>query len=73
MIERAPDAGIPFTWVTADEAYGGNPALRKWLEEQAIPFVMAVACDARVARAAGRKRADELVVSRITLGGTIRG
>jgi SRSO17 transposase len=56
MIERARDAGIPFAWITADEAYGGNPALRKWLEEQAIPFVMAVACDARIATAAGRKR-----------------
>jgi SRSO17 transposase len=60
IIERARDAGIPFAWVTADEAYGGNPALRKWLEEQAIPFVMAVACDARIATAAGSKRADEL-------------
>jgi SRSO17 transposase len=34
MIERAAGAGIAFSWVAADEAYGGNPALRKWLEEQ---------------------------------------
>jgi SRSO17 transposase len=60
MIERTVKAGIPFSWVTADEAYGGNPALRKWLEEQGIPYVMAVARDARVATAAGRKRADDL-------------
>ena len=45
MIERARDAGIPFSWVTADEAYGGNPKLRTWLEEQGIPYVMAVSCD----------------------------
>jgi SRSO17 transposase len=60
MIERAHDAGIPFSWVTADEAYGGNPKLRAWLEEQAIPYVMAVSCDAVIPTAAGKKRADEL-------------
>ena len=54
MIERARDAGVPFSWVTADEAYGGNPALRKWLEEQGIPYVMAVACNAMIPTAAGR-------------------
>lgn len=60
MIGRAVAAGIPFSWVTADEAYGGNPKLRTWLEEQGIPYVMAVSCDARIATAAGSKRADEL-------------
>ena len=60
MIERAVTAGVPFSWVTADEAYGGNPKLRKWLEEQGIPYVMAVSCDAMIATAAGKKRADEL-------------
>jgi SRSO17 transposase len=60
MIERARDAGIPFSWVTADEAYGGNPKLRTWLEEQAIRYVMAVSCDAVTPAAAGKKRADEL-------------
>jgi SRSO17 transposase len=60
MIERARDAGIPFSWVTADEAYGSNPKLREWLEEQGIPYVMAVSCDAVIPAAAGKKRADEL-------------
>jgi hypothetical protein len=60
MIERTRDAGIPFSWVTADEAYGGNPGLRTWLEEQGIPYVMAVSCDAVISTAAGSKRADEL-------------
>jgi SRSO17 transposase len=60
MIERAVEAGIPFSWVTADEAYGGNPKLRTWLEEQGIPYVMAVACNAVIATAAGSKRADGL-------------
>jgi DDE superfamily endonuclease len=28
MLERALDAGVPAAWVTADEVYGGSPALR---------------------------------------------
>jgi SRSO17 transposase len=60
MIERVVRAGIPFSWVTADEAYGGNPKLRTWLEEQGIPYVMAVSCDAMIPAAAGSKRADAL-------------
>ena len=36
MIERAVAAGIPFGWVTADEAYGDNGPLRAFLEEQGL-------------------------------------
>jgi SRSO17 transposase len=60
MAERAVRAGIPFSWVTADEVYGGNPGLRAWLEEQQIPYVMAVKCSEVITVPAGRKRADEL-------------
>lgn len=60
MIERAVTAGVPFSWVAGDEVYGGNPKLRKWLEEQEIPHVMAVACSERIAVPAGPRRADEL-------------
>ena len=61
MIERAVAAGVPFAWFTADEAYGQNPGLRAWLEEQDIAYVMATRCDDEVAvRAAhhqpGRRR-----------------
>jgi SRSO17 transposase len=44
MLERALDAGVPATWVTADEVYGGSPALRAWLEERHRPYVLAVKC-----------------------------
>ena len=60
MIERAAAARVPFSWVVGDEVYGGNPQLRGWLEEQAIPYVMAVACSEIIPTAAGRIRADEL-------------
>jgi hypothetical protein len=46
--------------VTGDEAYGGNPELRKWLEQEQIPYVLAVACNAMIPTAAGAKRADAL-------------
>jgi SRSO17 transposase len=60
MIERAMKAGVPFGWVAGDEVYGGNPKLRQWLEEQEIPYVMAVACSEMIATAAGAMRAVEL-------------
>jgi SRSO17 transposase len=46
--------------VTADEAYGGNPALRCWLEERGVWHVLAVKCTEllAVAAAAGPVRAS---------------
>src|ERR1039457_6948902 len=60
MAERAVAAGVPFSWFTADEAYGQNPGLRGWLEEQRISYVMAVPCSKHCATAVGPLRADEL-------------
>jgi len=46
MLERAVAAGVPFRWVTGDSVYGsvygGDRRLRVWLEQHAIPHVMAV-------------------------------
>jgi SRSO17 transposase len=42
MLERALAAGVPFTWVTGDEVYGGDRRLRVWLEERQVPHVLAV-------------------------------
>lgn len=42
MLERALDAGVPATWVTADEVYGGDRRLRVWLEERHVAHVLAV-------------------------------
>lgn len=42
MIQRALDAGVPFSWFVADEEFGQNPGLREFLEENTIPYVMAV-------------------------------
>jgi SRSO17 transposase len=42
MLERALTAGVPASWVTGDEVYGGDRRLRVWLEEQDVPHVLAV-------------------------------
>ena len=42
MLERALDAEAPAGWVTADQVYGASPALRGWLEERTMPYVLAV-------------------------------
>jgi SRSO17 transposase len=44
MLQRALDTGVPFRWVTGDTVYGGDRRLRVWLEQHAIPHVMAVKC-----------------------------
>jgi SRSO17 transposase len=60
MIEPAVTAGIPFGWVTADEAYGDNGPLRSYLEGRGIAYVLAVACAHMLATPAGGRRADAL-------------
>jgi SRSO17 transposase len=77
MIERAVAAGIPFSWVTADEAYGDNGSLRDFLEEEEIPYVLAVARDHLVATPTGPRRADILAAAgawhRLSCGNGAKG
>jgi SRSO17 transposase len=42
MLERAFSAGVPARWVTGDEIYGSDRLLRVWLEQHAVPYVLAV-------------------------------
>jgi SRSO17 transposase len=44
MLERVLDAGVPASWVTADEVYGGSRTLRQWLEGRGVWHVLAVKC-----------------------------
>jgi SRSO17 transposase len=60
MIERTMNAGVPFGWFTADEAYGQNTALRHWLEDQHVSYVLAVPKSFTAQTAAGPARADAL-------------
>ena len=42
MLERAHAAGLPFAGVTADSVYGADHTLRRWLQDQALGYVLAV-------------------------------
>jgi SRSO17 transposase len=42
MLARALGAGVPFAWVTADSVYGGDYALRRWLQDRGLGYVLAV-------------------------------
>jgi SRSO17 transposase len=42
MLERAFRAGVPAAWVTGDEVYGGDGKLRRRLEQERRPYVLAV-------------------------------
>jgi SRSO17 transposase len=44
LLARALAAEVPASWVTADEAYGGDPALRRFLEGHGLSYVLAVKC-----------------------------
>lgn len=48
MIARSVEAGVPFGWVTGDEAYGVDTKLRMWLESQDIAHVLVVAKNSMV-------------------------
>jgi SRSO17 transposase len=60
MLGRALDAGMPASWVTADEAYGKDGSFRGWLEQRRIGYAVAVPKSQAVAGDAGKSRADVL-------------
>ena len=62
MLERAFDAGVPAGGVTGDEVYGQATALRAWLEDRDVAYVLATKISDMVSTAeAERRRADELI------------
>jgi len=67
MLGRAIEAAVPFSWVTADEAYGQVKYLRVWLEHHDAAYVLATKCNDTLITcegiAAGERRADELIAA----------
>ena len=67
MLARAFAAEVPAAWVTGDEPYGNDGELRRWLEQQRRPYVLAVARShavwAGVDGAPAQARADDLVAT----------
>jgi SRSO17 transposase len=56
MLERALNAGVPFTYFLADEAYGQCRTLRAWLEERQVRYVLAIPKNEVVPLPDGRTR-----------------
>jgi SRSO17 transposase len=44
MLSRVREAHLHADWVVADSVYGGNAALRAWLEEQGQPYLGMLPC-----------------------------
>ena len=64
MLARAFDAGVPFGWVTADEAYGQVKYLRVWLEEHDAAYVVSTKVNDTLITTNGREvRADALIAA----------
>ena len=63
MISRAIEAGVPFSWFTADEAYGQAKWLQAWLEERGVSYVMAIRRSDTLAMPEGERRADDLIAA----------
>ncbi len=68
MIARAHAAGLPFKWVTADEAYGQVGRLRLWLEEHDLAYVLAVPKSQMVIAMDLRQRRAHAVVAELAQG-----
>lgn len=54
MLRGAIERGLPFAWVAADADYGKDPALRAFLHERALPYVLGVPVTLPVAGPSGR-------------------
>ncbi len=61
MLARAFAAEVPAAWVTGDEVYGNDGDLRRWLEAQQRPYVLAVARSHPVWQDGVQVRVDALV------------
>jgi SRSO17 transposase len=58
MLDRALAAGVPASWITADEAYGQDYKFRTWCEKRRIGYVVAVPRSQTIPAGAGSSRAD---------------
>jgi SRSO17 transposase len=63
LLERAFAAGVPAGWVTGDAIYGDDTDLRRWLEGERHPYVLAVSCNHPIWQNGTQQRADALVAT----------
>jgi len=63
MLARTFAAAVPAAWVSGDEIYGDDGALRHWLEAGNHPYVLAVAGSHALWRFGSQERADRLIAA----------
>lgn len=61
MLSDAFEAEVPAKWVTADEVYGNDGKLRRWLQERGKSYVMAVSRSHPLPSIFGCRRAEEVL------------
>lgn len=61
MFERALAAGLKPSWVVGDEVYGNNGALRRFLEEHLLRYVLAIASNTHVERGASKQPVSQVL------------
>lgn len=62
MLERA-FAAISAAWVAGEEIYGNDAVLRRWLEAEGRPYVLAASCNHAIWRDGRQERADALIAA----------
>jgi SRSO17 transposase len=65
MLGRALDAGVPASWVTADEVYGQDKRLRVWCEQHGLPYVLATRSNDTVASVDWRQRRVRALIAEL--------
>jgi SRSO17 transposase len=63
MLQFTFAAGIPAAWVTGDEIYGDDSDLRRWLEAERHPYVLAVSANHALWHDGVLERVDALVAA----------
>jgi SRSO17 transposase len=65
MLTRALQAGVPASWLTADEVYGQDKRLRVWCEQHRLPYVLATRATDTVATVDWRQRRVRALIAEL--------
>jgi SRSO17 transposase len=72
MLTRALDAGVPASWLTADEIYGQDKRLRVWCERHGLPYVPATRATDTVATIDWRQRRVRALITELPASAWVR-
>jgi SRSO17 transposase len=65
MLTRVLAAGVPASWLTADEIYGQDKRLRVWCEQHGLPYVLATRSNDTVATVDWRQRRVRALIAEV--------